>query len=223
MNISDDQGQFRLSGLPPGDYVVQATIQAGQQSGLGAGMNLNKLMGYKPLIVFAPAAFHKSGAKTVTLKTGEELLDQQVTLNLNGVHSVSGTVTSAEDHHGINSGTVQLTDAADKDFVRGTSVDAAGGFNITFVPPGTYTLKVSGAEDTEPGPKIDPKTGKEKKASLFGTSEKTIRSYSDSRKDVVVLDSDLAGQNLELTVDKNPKAEPDLQKILGGIATPPPL
>jgi hypothetical protein len=29
MNISDDQGDFRLSGLPPGDYLVQATIQAG--------------------------------------------------------------------------------------------------------------------------------------------------------------------------------------------------
>jgi hypothetical protein len=219
MNISDDQGHFRLSGLPPGDYLVQATIQAGQQTGLGAGMNLNKLMGYKPLILFAPSTFHKTSAKSVSLKSGEELRDQQVTLNLSGLHSVSGQITSAEDHHGINSGTVKLTDVNDKDFVRSASVDAAGGFTVTFLPPGTYTMKVSEAEDTEP----EKKTGKEKKtSSLFGASDKTIRSYQEAKRDIVVLDSDLTGQNLELTVDKNPKPAPDFNKILGG-TTPPPL
>jgi hypothetical protein len=228
MNISDDQGHFRLSGLPPGDYVVQATIQAGQQTGLGAGMNLGKLMGYKPLILFAPAAFHKSGAKVVTLKAGEELRDQQVTLNLNGVHSVSGTVTSAADRHGINSGTVMLTDSNDKDFARSATLDAVGNFNITFVPPGTYTLKVSNAEDTEPD--TDKKTGKEKKSTFFGASEKTLRSYADDKKSVVVLDSDLTAQNLELTIDKNHKdTAPDFSKLFSGdddappaIAAPPP-
>jgi hypothetical protein len=214
MNISDDQGHFRLSGLPPGEYLVQATIQAGQQTGLGAGMNLGKLMGYKPLILFAPATFHKTSAKSITLKSGEELLDQQVTLNLAGLHSVSGQITSAEDHHGINAGTVKLTDVNDKAFVRSASVDAAGGFTVTFVPPGTYTMKVSEAEDTEP----EKKTGKEKKASLFGANEKTIRSYSEGKKDLVVLDSDLTGQNIELTVDRNPSTKPDFSKVFNTIS-----
>ena len=210
LSITDDQGHFRLSGLPPGDYLIQATIQAGQQTGLGAGMNLGKLMGYKPLILFAPSAFHKSEAKSISLKSGEELRDQQVTLNLGGLHSVSGQITSVEDHHGINSATVRLTDVSDKDFVRSASVDAAGHFYVTFVPKGTYTLKVAEAEDTEP----EKKTGKEKKASLFGTEEKTLRSYQGSKKEVIVLDSDLTGQNLELTIDKDPKPEPDLKKLL---------
>ena len=219
LNISDDQGHFRLSGLPPGDYLVQATIQAGQQTGLGGGMNLNKLMGYKPLIVFAPAAFHKTSAKPISLKSGEELRDQQITLNLGGLHSVSGQITSADDHHGINSANVRLTDVNDKDFVRSASVDAAGHFTITFVPVGTYTMKVSEAEDTEP----EKKTGTEKRSSLFGADEKTIRSYQGSRKDVIVLDSDLTGQNLELTIDKDPKPEPDFNKLLNPDKPTPPL
>ena len=219
LSISDDQGHFRLSGLPPGDYLIQATIQAGQQTGLGAGMNLGKLMGYKPLILFAPSAFHKAEAKSLSLKSGEELRDQQVTLNLGGLHSVSGQIASAEDHHGINSATVKLTDVSDKDFVRSASVDAAGHFTVTFVPGGTYVLKVSGAEDTEP----EKKTGKEKRSPLFGAGEKTIRSYQASKKEVVVLDSDLTGQNLELLIDKDPKPEPDFNKLFSpDKPTPPP-
>ena len=213
MNISDDQGHFRLSGLPPGDYLVQATIQAGQQSGLGAGMNLGKMMANKPLIVFGPAAFHKGDAKPVTLHTGEDRRDEEVTLNLGGLHSVSGRVTSAEDRHGINSATVKLQDVRDKDFVRSTAVDAVGGFTVTYVPAGTYTMKVSDAEDTEPAKKSDKDKDKPK---LFGPDEKTIRSYQDGKLNVIVIDSDLTDQNIGLAVDKNPKATPDFGKLFGG-------
>lgn len=213
MNISDDQGHFRLSGLPPGDYLVQATIQAGQQSGLGAGMNLGKMMANKPLIAFGPAAFHKADAKPLTLHTGEDRLDEQVTLNLGGLHSVGGRVTSAEDHHGINSATVKLQDVRDKDFVRSTAVDAAGGFTVTYLPAGTYTMKVSDAEDTERAKKTDKDKDKPK---LFGADEKTIRSYQDGKLSVIVIDNDLTDQNIALDVDQNPKPTPDFGKLFSG-------
>jgi hypothetical protein len=209
-SITDDQGHFRISGLAPGDYLVQATIQSGQQGGFGPGMNLGKMLANKPLVVYAPAAFHKAGAKAVTLHAAEDLRDQQITLNLAGLHSVSGQLTSAEDHHGINSATVRLQDSVDKDFVRSAPVDAAGNFTVTYLPPGTYELKVSDAEDTEPAKK-DPKA----KPKLF-SEDQTLRSYASGKMTVVVLDSDVTGQNLELAVDKNPKKEPDVGAILGG-------
>lgn len=213
MSISDDQGHFRLSGLPPGDYLVQASIQAGQQMGLGSGMNLGKMMANTPLMVFAPAAFHKASAQPVTLRAGEDQRDEQVTLNLGGLHSVSGHIGSAEDHHGINSAMVTLQDTQDKDFVRSAAVDAAGGFTVTYVPAGTYVMKVSNAEDTEPAKKTD----KDKdKPSMFGRDEETIRSYQDGKLSVIVIDRDLTDQNIELVVDKNPKPMPDLKKLLGG-------
>jgi len=72
-------------------------------------------------------------------------------------------------------------------------------------------MKVSDAEDTEPKPKTD-----KDKPSLFGQGTKTIRSYKDGSMSVVVSDSDVTGQNIELAVDKNPKAEPDFGSLFGG-------
>jgi Carboxypeptidase regulatory-like domain len=208
LSISDDLGHYRISGLAPGNYIVTATLRTGGQSGLGAGMNLAKAMAVTPMIVYAPSAFHKADAKPVTLTAGEDLRDQAMTLNLSGMHSVSGTIASAEDHHGINQATVKLQDGADKEFVRSASVDAAGNFTVTFLPPGTYTMKVSDAEDTEPKPKTD-----KDKASLFGSGQKTIRSYKDGSKSVIVSDSDVTGQNIDLVVDKNPKTQADFSKM----------
>lgn len=208
LSISDDLGHYRISGLAPGQYIVTATLRTGGQSGLGAGMNLAKAMAVTPMAIYAPSAFHKADAKPVTLTAGEDLRDQAMTLNLAGLHSVSGTIASAEDHHGINQATVRLQDGTDKEFVRSASVDAAGNFTVTFLPPGTYTMKVSDAEDTEPKPKTD-----KDKANMFGPGQKTIRSYKDGSMSVIVSDSDVTGQNIELAVDKNPKTAADYSKM----------
>lgn len=208
LSISDDLGHYRISGLAPGAYIVTATLRTGGQTGLGAGMNLAKAMAVTPMAIYAPSAFHKADAKPVTLTAGEDLRDQAMTLNLAGLHSVSGTIASAEDHHGINQATVRLQDGTDKEFVRSASVDAAGNFTVAFLPPGTYTMKVSDAQDTEPKPKTD-----KDKASIFGPGQKTVRSYKDGSMSVTISDSDVTGQNIALTVDKNPKAQADFSKM----------
>jgi len=208
LSISDDLGHYRLSGLAPGDYIVTAVLQTGGQSGLGASMNLSKMMAVTPLSVYAPSAFHKSDAKPITLTSGEDLRDQAMTVNLSGLHSVSGKVSSAEDHHGLNQATVRLQDGTDKEFMRSASVDAAGNFTVTFLPSGTYTMKVSDAEDTEPKPQTD-----KDKASIFGPGNKTLRAYKDGSMSVIVSDSDVTGQNIELPIDKNPRTEADYDKM----------
>jgi hypothetical protein len=208
LSISDDLGHYRISGLAPGNYIVTATLRTGGQSGLGAGMNLAKAMAVTPMVVYAPSAFHKSDAKPVTLTAGEDLRDQAMTLNLAGLHSVSGRIASVEDHHGINQATIRLQYSTDQELVRSASVDAAGNFTVTFLPPGTYTMKVSDAEDTEPKPKTD-----KDKPNIFGAGQKTIRSYKDGSMSVIVSDSDVTGQNIELVVDKNPKTQADYSKM----------
>ena len=215
LSISDDLGHYRISGLAPGDYIVTATIKTGGQSGLGAGMNLTKMLAVTPMSVYAPSAFHKADAKPLTLTAGEDLRDQAMTINLSGLHSVSGRVAATEDHHGLNQATVRLQDGTDKDFVRSASVDAAGNFTVTFLPPGTYTMKVTDAEDTEPKPKTD-----KDKASIFGPGNKTLRAYKDGSMSVIVSDSDVTGQNIELAIDKNPKTEADYDKMFDAADKP---
>jgi len=215
---TDDLGHFRIFGLAPGEYYVKVSMQTHSQFAMqGGSMNLGHLGAESPLVVYAPAAFHKADAKAVTLHAGEDTRDELVTINLGGTHSVSGRIASAVDHHGINSGTVKLEDTQDKDFSRSSGVDAAGNFTVSFVPAGTYTMEVSDAADTEPS--------KKKATGLMNfNTDHTLKSYQDGKQTVIVMDSDLTGQNVELTPDKKTKEDVDLGGIIGGLVggTPAP-
>ncbi len=80
---------------------------------------------------------------------------------------------------------------------------------MTFVPPGTYDLLVTNAADTEPSTK---------KPTAFITVESTntLRSYQDGKQSVIVTDSDVTGQNIELAPAKTTKKDldPDLEELL---------
>jgi hypothetical protein len=206
--ISDDLGNYRIAGLAPGEYRLKATLQVSMNLNMqGGGMNLARMMQDKPLIIYAPSTLHKSQAAALTVKAGDELRDQIVTLNLGGMHSVSGSITSAEDHHGINSASIELTDVSDKDVVRSAGVDASGNFSVSFVPPGTYNMEVSDAADTQPS------TKKQTGLVNFNAPE-TLRSYEDAKQSVIVGESDVTGQNIALAPSKTVKKDVDLNKLL---------
>lgn len=209
--VTDDLGHFRISSLAPGDYIVTATVNT-LQVGFGAGISLNRMAGGAPTVIYAPNAWHKANAKPITLHAAENIDDARVTIQLDDIHSVSGRVLSLTDDHGINSAAVRLLDSADKSFVRSAPVDDAGNFTISYVPSGTYTLMVSGAEDTEPD--------NTSKSQAFAR-EKTVRSYREGKQPIVVADKDLTGQVIRLEIDKNPKPEVDFEKMLKEDSTPP--
>ena len=196
--ISDDLGHFRIVGLAPGEYLVKGSVDTRRRFEMQNGtMNFQRVMD-SPLTVYAPAAFHQADAKAITLHAGEEREDEKLTINLGGIHSVSGRVTSVEDHHGINAGTVTLEDTQDKDFSRSTRLDANGDFTVTFVPPGSYNMILRLARDTEPS--------KEKpKDAIQIASYTTVRSYQDGKQAVTVTDSDVTGMTLELAPAKTVK------------------
>jgi hypothetical protein len=208
VSASDDLGQYRIAGLAPGTYVVKVTLQVHSAFSMQAGaMNLNAMMADKPLVLFAPAALHRADAKPLVVKGGDEETGEDVTVNLAGMHTVSGRVDSAEDHHGINSGTVDLTDTNDKDLVRSAGVDASGNFSVTFVPPGTYSLEVSDAADTQP-------TKKQPTGMIKFTTPDTLRSYEDGKQSVIVTDSDVVGLMIDLTPSKTTKKGMDLNELM---------
>jgi Carboxypeptidase regulatory-like domain len=213
---TDDLGHFRISGLVPGDYYVMVTsVTKNPLTMNGGSMNLSRMMGDKPLVFYAPSVFHRSDAELFTLHAAEDKRDVAVTLNLNGLHTVSGRIASAEDHHGVNAATISVTDPKDKDFVRSASVDAAGNFTVPFVPPGTYEVKVSDAGDTEPAKKTDNKDA----GFIRFAEEHTLKSYDDKSQSLIVSDSDVAGVNMELVPSKEVRQPPnmnDVMSILGG-------
>jgi len=203
LTVTDDLGHFRIAGMLSGEYFVKGTLQTNSRITIQKGViNAKGMESDSPLTVFAPAAFHQADAKSVTLHTAEDRNDLELTINLSGMHTVSGRVASIEDHHGINSATVKIEAAQDKDFSRYTAVDGNGNFTVTFVPPGTYNLLVTNAADTEPS--RDQGAGPLKVA-----SDTVVRSYQDGTLAVIVTDSNLTGQDLELVPEKTVKKEPD--------------
>ena len=201
--VSDDVGHFRIVGLAPGEYLLKGSLETRSRLEMQNGEFNSKGTVDSSLIVFAPAAFHKADAKAITLHAGEERDDVEMTINLAGMHSVSGRVASTEDHHGINAGWVKLEDTQDKEFSRTTSIDANGEFNVTFVPPGTYNLLVTHAGDTEPS-KEKPQDSHNDFQTVL---DAVLRSYQDGKQAVVVTDSDVTGQNVELVPLKTVKKE----------------
>jgi len=204
--VTNDRGEYRLFGLEPDDYVVQASektvsAQHSQKDGVTDFGNLS-IFGNKPLVVYAPAALHKSGAKPVTLHVAEELHDESITINLSGMHTVSGHVESADEHHGVNYGSVTLQDTQDEDFVRTAMLDANGDFKVTLVPSGSYTMSVGEASDRVPSQK------KPEGKYIKIASTDMVRSYEDSEQPLTVVDSDITGQLIDLTPEKK-KAKSD--------------
>lgn len=206
--ITDDRGHFRIAGIAPGDYTIKTTLQLNAAFSMRAGvMDMSSMMKSSPLVFYSPGTVHKKDATKITLAGSEEHGDLNITVNLNGMHSVSGRIASAVDHHGLNEATVELTDSSDKKFTRKAGVDPTGVFTITYVPPGTYTLEVSGGADTEPA--------KKKASGLVNfASNHTLKSYETATQQLIVDATDVTGVNIELKESKTTKKDFDINDLI---------
>jgi hypothetical protein len=143
---TDDRGNFRVTGLAAGEYVLGATVQVGSQSG-GVG----RIPGYNsPLRVYAPGVFHKADAKAISVRAGDERTDARLVIDLRGLHTISGHASSSNPGETVATGGVNLADSSDGGLRPQTQIEADGSFKLRYVPPGTYTLRITGANSVAP-------------------------------------------------------------------------
>ena len=135
---TDDRGQFRLTGLMPGTYLLRATVET-PASGASRGFTRGFV-----LAMYAPGKIRKTEAKAITLGPAEERDDVGFTLSLAALHTVSGHV-AAVSGPAVMSGAVRLVDTTDSSLSRTASVGEDGSFVLTYVPSGSYTLTATGS------------------------------------------------------------------------------
>jgi hypothetical protein len=174
---TDDRGQYRVWGLMPGDYFVNATARGGNGGGpfggggpggpggfLGRGGRGGGAPGaaatgapepeqqnYAP--TYYPGVAAVNDAKPVTVGLSQEVLDINFSMQLVRVSRLSGIVSNP-DGTAVTAGTVNLV--SDVATGRGSQIGMNfggriqwdGAFTIANVPPGRYILRAR-AQDSE--------------------------------------------------------------------------
>lgn len=159
--VTNDLGQYRLFGLPPGEYYVSATLSdthvfqvemalaAVTRVRAGAASSPAPTSGYAP--TYYPGTTTGAQAQRITLTIGQEMQSADFALSPVRLAKVSGTVINSQGTP--VEGTMVNVVARNPDvtgplFSLGSSgrTDKHGNFTISGVAPGDYILQTRGAQ-----------------------------------------------------------------------------
>ena len=167
---TDDQGNFRLTGLPAGEYLLRTTLELGGADIKSPGTDLPHDPDYR-WDIYLGDGVRPRDAKTIKLKDGEESNGNNLEIRLARLHAISGAILNAETGAPINSARVELHNADDDSTCTTTEIaPVTGQFHFPYVAEGEYTLKITNAADSIPG-KGD---------------QKPIRTYADASQSLIV-------------------------------------
>ena len=217
---TDDQGRYRISGLPAGDYLVHATmsatpvgVSATNASDGGSGIFLS---------IYPGDTFTTSGAKPTKLAAGSEVAGVDINVPERRLHNITGKVVARGDGHALNFGNVVLTSKSIPSLRALAAVRQDGSFRFEALPGGfTYNLATQGAADAKRS------AGKMNILGIPVPDSQILRKYETDTTDVTLSDKDLSTVQLSLVqTDWKPSpAAPGttpttLGAVLDGILTP---
>ncbi|HEX8719385.1 MAG TPA: carboxypeptidase-like regulatory domain-containing protein, partial [Pyrinomonadaceae bacterium] len=157
LNRTDDRGQFRVAGLPPGEYyvsVTEAAVHGAESRGArpyGAPNVIEELAGQHFLVTYHPSASGVKEAESVKVAAGEERADVDVVIPERALRTVAGQVRSRRDGRPVARARVTIVrrdDASEETAAlyydtsrlsnNGTTTDEAGRFQFKEIPDGAY-------------------------------------------------------------------------------------
>ena len=154
-DTTDDQGQFRLFGLPPGDYIVSASFRTGGEATDPTGENT----GYAA--TYFPGTTNVTEAQRVHVNVAQEQMNVVFSLVATRLVRVSGVAVNSQGLP-LDGGNVMLMPAGGRVPAQGAAmatfgggIDRNGQFRVPNVPPGRYVAQVrsgrrGGANNTAP-------------------------------------------------------------------------
>jgi hypothetical protein len=141
---SDEDGNFRIAGLPAGRYYIAARAAINRRV---LGVQARKRSQAYPLLVYYPGSPDFAAAGAVTIAPGQHM-ETPFSLALMRAYRVSGVVVASSDWKRI--GMPMIVDTAGQVLLTPDSFDArSGAFDFSSLPSGTYTLRLSGTDAQE--------------------------------------------------------------------------
>jgi hypothetical protein len=140
-DTTDDQGQFRLFALAPGEYVVSAALRVGGEVTDPAG----EPTGYAA--TYYPGTPNVAEAQRVSVTLGQEASNVTFALAATRLVRVTGAVINSRGQS-VTNGVVMLAPSNSRMSggpmvqMSTTRIDGAGQFRLTNVVPGRYTAQV---------------------------------------------------------------------------------
>ena len=148
---TDDQGHFRMAGLPAGEYqlmtLLSNSITTVQHQGNSSSSSTSSGQNYS-LSVYLGDGFRRRDAKSIKLNAGEESSGNDIEVRLTRLHSLSGTVVNQAGAE-PNAGQVVLAYADDGTVIARAMIDPRNNdpqFHFLYVPEGEYLLETTAAD-----------------------------------------------------------------------------
>jgi hypothetical protein len=170
---TDDRGVFRISGLPPGEYVIGVSESVEHGDNRSGGMRgrsddisgmLDGLMGQQLLMTFHPSATSPKDASVVKVEAGDERGDIDIVIPERELRTVTGVVRGRLDRRPVANARVSIVRRDDEVSAVGgrdaylsmngssqnvATTDSEGFWQFKEIPDGPYTVYVKPSEEYE--------------------------------------------------------------------------
>jgi len=200
--VTDDRGIYRLTNLPPGDYIVSATELNTRNAGSDGyeGVSFGA-MRQALSFTYYPSESKTTSAVEINLAPGQEIKDIDIALLDRGEHMVSGSVIASGDRLPIKNATVSVTlndrstTVSLATSVVSTQTDDQGLWTLTEIPDGDYSLQVVPGAEPETNEPSDVST---RPGGSDFRETKYVKKLVDRTQRVTVSGVDITGVVIEL-------------------------
>ena len=148
---TDDQGRYRLTGLPAGTYLLNADLRLSKTTYKVSenGSSYTSGAGFS-LAIYSGNTTRQKDAEPFVVTQGEERPGVDIEIPVSKLHTVRGNILAAHDGHLLNGGSLTLLYPDDKSMLAVTALtNDDDTFSFSFVPEGDYILRVDGASDID--------------------------------------------------------------------------